>query len=339
MKIAYIIYPEVIISNKSNGIRSQAISWANSLNKYYNTEVVFVNNWDDYNWTEFDIIHLFGGGGTWVEIITSRLSKINNNIVFSPIIDPIPTKNINIERFKVLLPQITHNILKTQEGIIANQFKYIKKILVRSQYEANYINQVYGVPQNKMDYVPLSFTPQYELETEKVTKEHFCFHISSLYQERKNVLRLVKAAKKYNFELYLAGNKGTEEQFQKLQKEIATSSNIHVLGYISEKEKISLYKKAKVFALPSLQEGVGIVAVDAALMGCEIVISNIGGPKEYYNKKACIVNPYNIDDIGKNIVSLMNNEVNFQPDLSKHIKDNYSPKRISELLLKTYQTI
>lgn len=46
-------------------------------------------------------------------------------------------------------------------------------------------------------------------------------------------------------------------------------------------------------------EGVGIVAVDAAIYGCEIVITNIGGPKEYYDNMAYTVNPYNIDDIGK----------------------------------------
>lgn len=337
MKIAYIIYPEVIISNKSNGIRSQAVSWAEALKKYQGIEVVFINNWDDYNWTDFDVIHLFGGGGTWVEIVSSRLSKINDNIVFSPIIDPISTKNVCIERLKVLLPRMTHNIVKTQEGIVANQFKYIKRILVRSQYEANYINRVYGIAQNRMQYVPLSFTPQYEMEIGNTTKEPFCFHISSLYQERKNVIRLVKAAKKYKFELYLAGNKGTKEQFHLIENEISSSPNIHVLGFISEKEKVSLYKKAKVFALPSLQEGVGIVAVDAALMGCEIVISNIGGPKEYYNKKACIVDPYNIDDIGVNIVSLMDGMLGFQPELSEHIKGNYSPKRISELLINAYK--
>ena len=49
MKIAYIIYPFVIYSNKSNGIRSQAITWANMLIAHGH-QVDLINNRGDYDW-------------------------------------------------------------------------------------------------------------------------------------------------------------------------------------------------------------------------------------------------------------------------------------------------
>ena len=86
MKIAFIIYPDVIISNKSNGIRSQAETWAELL-RHEGVEVDLVNNWGNYNWKDYDAIHLFGGG-RWIFSVIKRLSAINSKICWSPIYDP-----------------------------------------------------------------------------------------------------------------------------------------------------------------------------------------------------------------------------------------------------------
>lgn len=63
--------------------------------------------------------------------------------------------------------------------------------------------------------------------------------------KEKNVISLIKAAKKYDFKLVLAGNMGTEKEFEVLKKAIGNNANIEVLGYISEEKKIELYKKLK----------------------------------------------------------------------------------------------
>ena len=150
------------------------------------------------------------------------------------------------------------------------------------------------------------------------------------------MIRLIEAAKKYNFKLVLAGNKGTDEQFRPIKEAICGCGNIEILGYISEEEKIDLYKRAKVFALPSLYEGVGIVAVDAAYFGCEIVITNIPGPKEYYDGQCLEVNPLNVDMIGEAVTSFLNEKNRYQPLLSKHIEENYSGKKIVRKLIQLY---
>lgn len=86
MKVAYILYPEVIISNKSNGIRAQAETWA-SLLKEKGIEVDLISNWGNYNWKEYDVIHFFGSG-SWAYNVSARLRKINSKLIWSPIIDP-----------------------------------------------------------------------------------------------------------------------------------------------------------------------------------------------------------------------------------------------------------
>ena len=98
-----------------------------------------------------------------------------------------------------------------------------------------------------------------------------------------------------------------------------------------------LYNKAKVFALPSIREGVGLVALEAAARGSDIVITNIGGPKEYYEDLAYQVDPYSVDDIGKSVIKAL--ETTKQPELSHHILKEYSLEKLTEQLIKSYCSI
>ena len=110
-------------------------------------------------------------------------------------------------------------------------------------------------------------------------------------------------------------------------------------GFVSEEELLTLYNKAKVFALPSINEGVGLVALEAAVHGCNIVITNNGGPKEYYvNGLANLVDPYNVDDIGLNIMQSLENN-NQQPALRNHILNNYSIDSCVDKLIESYYKV
>ena len=329
MKIAFIIYPQAVISGDSNGIKSQARTWALGLSKLGHN-VVEVNPWGNYIWKEFDLIHVFGTG-LWVHSFVKSLFIKNKNIVFSPIIDTIQTPfkykistYFGLEKLRLWSP--TYTLKKT--------LPYVKGVFVRSDYEALFLKESMRFSKDKIHKVMLPFDSICE-NINQLVKEDFCLHISSIYQDRKNVVRLVKAAKKYSFNLVLAGSKGTEEEFLPLKREIGDSKNIKVLGFISEEEKMDLYKRAKVFALPSISEGVGIVALDAANYGCDIVITNMGGPKEYYNNMAEIVNPFDIDAIGTSIKKLLEGK-SHQPKLKEYIGSNFSEKSISSKLERVY---
>jgi len=336
MKIAYILYPDVIISNRSNGIRSQAVTWAELLRKAGHT-VDNIDNWGDYDWKSYDIIHLFGGG-KWIYNVSKRLSEINANIVWSPIADP-PLGKANYYKFSLLrnIQKIANNKFQWGGYETIMSIPYFKLILTRTNFEGKFLTESFGIPKEKIYEVPLSYSTSCH-SYEKVPKEPFCLHISSIYQERKNVIRLIEAAKKYNFNLVLAGNKGSESQYKKIRDTISDNTNIKVLGFISEEEKISLYKRAKVFALPSISEGVGIVALEAAYYGCEIVITNIPGPKEYYKGKATEIDPLSIDSIGKGIIEVLTSS-KFQPELSYIIEREYSEDSIRKKLLSSYELI
>lgn len=337
MKIAYIIYPDVIISNKSNGIRSQAESWGKMLKKE-GVEVDFIDNWGNYRWKDYDVIHFFGQG-YWIFPVIKRLYSINNNIVWSPIMDPKPRRGM-YHIFSALrwLQSITPASRVQWGPYSIAATSYCKCLFARSEFEKEFLVRAFGASEDKVIKIPLSYSQECKSYT-PCEKENFCLHISSIYQKRKNVLRLIEAAKKYQFKLVLAGNKGTENQYAPIKEVIGNCHNIEVLGFISDEEKIDLYKRAKVFALPSIYEGVGIVALDAAFYGCEIVITNIPGPKEYYSGNCMEVSPYDTDEIGKSIKMCLEGKKAFQPRLGIDIANKYSGESIVKQLLKSYETI
>lgn len=333
MKIAYVIYQGVITSSKSNGIRSQALTWASLLRSKGHT-VNLISDWEVYDWVSYDAIHFFGSQN-WLPILL-RLSTINNNWYYSPITDPLPGTNYKVEQIKRLLVTKTplgkcFKTKITDEHIL----RLVKKICVRTEFEKKHLSQLFNLDENHFELIPLSFS-EFCNPIMDMTKEPFCLHISSIYQERKNVIRLIEAAKKYNFKLVLAGSKGSPSQFEVIKRAIGDANNISVLGFISQNEMIELYKRAKVFALPSIQEGVGIVSLDAAFYGCEVVITNIPGPKEYYKGKCLEVNPFNVDEIGIAVRSLLDNKISYQPQLSHFIQENYSPQVLCAHLEEMY---
>lgn len=328
MKIAFLINPQVLNSGRSNGIRMQALEWKEAIEKKGHS-VELVNNWQHYNWQEFDILHFFSTG-YWLELIPI-LAKKNPNIAVSPIID---TNTGTLAYKAASFAKIPFLRLHSINSKYRDASKYVKLHFARSQYEASLIKAATKNP--KIKIVPLSPRIQ-QSPYDPNNKEDFCLHISSFTQPRKNAMRLMQASAKYGFNLVIAGNKGTEASFRPFKEFADKHSNIKILGFQTEQNILELYSKAKVFALPSIEEGVGLVALEAAVQNCGIVITNKGGPKEYYADKAYIVNPYSINDIGSAVIKAFQNPK--QPELKNRILNLYSQERCASLIIEGYNGI
>lgn len=330
MKIAYILSLECVISGDSNGVKMQAKIWAEYLQKMGH-EVVYVDPWQHYRWMDFDVIHIFGAG-LWLHEFVRKISLKNSNIVISPIIDTI--KSLGAYRMASYwgFPKLR---LYSSNFVLRETIRYVKNFYSRSQYESDFLINSYGIDKERIIKIPLSC--RFEGLSHNVQKENFCLHVSSISQPRKNVARLVMAANKYGFKLVLAGNKGTNEEYAHIEKLINGNPNINVLGFISKEQLIELYDKAKVFALPSITEGVGLVALEAAARGCDIVMTNLGGPKEYYDDLAYLVNPFSVDEIGKGVVDAL--KTTKQPQLKQHILSYYSLEKLTQQLVDSYKNI
>ena len=291
MKIAFILSGPVIVP--SNGVVSQALTWKKGLEQLGH-EVNLIDMWQKNDWSSFDIIHFYGFSIYMRDLIIG-LSKINPHIVVSPILDPA----YSIARLKLYAHwgSLKLNLTNQYQGLFYIKDR-IKLFLARSEFEKEYLVKGVGVKTSHCVIVPLA----YDMPMSEYTfdKEPFCLHISLLADDRKNVKRLIQAAIKYRFKLILGGKLRNEQEHKLLNSWIGDNTNIEYHGFLSKEKMLSLYTRAKVFALPSTNEGVGIVALGSGSNGvryCQRLVSV--ALKSITMEWLKIVDPYSIDEIGK----------------------------------------
>jgi|GEM_PF-826486 len=302
----------------TGGVRIQALMWKDGLEKLGH-RCDLINMWEENDWKSYDVIIVMEYGGNFRNWMKG-LSKHNENIAFAPILDPAWGKR----KYKFFAKYWgSHKLLGLTSRFrdLYDCAKIAKLYLTRSNQETEYLSYCCDIPKCKIAQVPLSL--RFEPLSEVPSKESFCFHASRLASSNKNIARLIQAAIKYKFPLVLAGYLHGKKEEEWLHSLIDEHENIKYVGTITDEELCDYYKRAKVFALPSLVEGVGMVALEAAGYGCEIVLTNIGAPKDYFQGRAALINPYSVDEIGQAVVSCLNNG-NTQPELLQYIKDNYT---------------
>ena len=324
MNIAFIKPTESI--EPTGGVKIQALMWKEGLEQLGH-QVELIDFWKDYSWKQFDIIIIFQFGGMFRTMIR-EIVKINSNLVLAPIIDTNQTHTLFKFFTKYWGSQKYLGLTSRFHDLYLNR-NLFKGFLVRSNYEASYISKCLEIDNKRIHQVPLSIRIKpinYFPE-----KENFCFHVSRLAAKNKNVERLIKAAIKYRFNLILAGNLNGDNERDWLNNIIKNQPNIKYVGRLHEDDLLDHYRRAKVFALPSIMEGVGMVALEAASYGCEIVLTDRGAPKDYYDGQAHLINPFDVNMIGTTIKKALENPT-YQPKLQKYMQEKYSLLTCCKLL-------
>lgn len=118
----------------------------------------------------------------------------------------------------------------------------------------------------------------------------FLFSIG-IISAKKNFHTLIPfMTKMIDYELVIAGRKNTShgQELENLIKKYNLENRVHLIGNVSEDEKIWYYEHCEAFIFPSTQEGFGMPVVEAMTFGKPVFVSNstslpeIAGPQGYY---------------------------------------------------------
>lgn len=126
-------------------------------------------------------------------------------------------------------------------------------------------------------------------------------------EPRKNLNRLIEAFNVFKqknpnnkTELAIAGKYGWGEDIKHLKTPF-----IKVLGFIPEKDMVSLHASALCLVYPSLYEGFGLPLVKSMKVGVPIITSDISSMPEIVESAAILVDPLSIDSIEKAIEKII----------------------------------
>jgi glycosyltransferase involved in cell wall biosynthesis len=143
-------------------------------------------------------------------------------------------------------------------------------------------------------------------------RENLVLFVGAL-QTRKNVIRLIEAFEKLSgdkdpWRLVLAGAPSgyqADRILERIEKSTCRD-RVEIAGYVSLSELESLYSRASIFALPSLDEGFGIPVLEAMAHGVPVVTSNRSALVEVAGDAALLVDPYDVEELGCALERLMN---------------------------------
>lgn len=112
--------------------------------------------------------------------------------------------------------------------------------------------------------------------------------------------------------LWVVGKEEKEGYIQKLEKlaqKMKINKNIIFFGYVSEKKKFELLRKAWILVHPSMKEGWGLTVIEAASCQTPSVAYNVPGLRDSIvnNKTGLLVDNKNPEDMTKKILSLLKN--------------------------------
>jgi glycosyltransferase involved in cell wall biosynthesis len=151
----------------------------------------------------------------------------------------------------------------------------------------------------------------------------------------KNQLNLIKGLNNSKYQLYIIGAPSTNQMdyYQLCKSEAA--SNIHFIPYLKQEELLKYYSEAKVHVLPSWFETTGLSSLEAAAMGCNIVITDKGDAKEYFSELAFYCDPGSPESIEKAINNAANSKVD--PLLMQKVKEQFTWNIAAEKTIEAYK--
>jgi glycosyltransferase involved in cell wall biosynthesis len=179
-------------------------------------------------------------------------------------------------------------------------------ILCVSAFTASQVESLLHVPRARLRVVhhgvhaPAS-PPSWE------NREKIVLSVGSI-QKRKNTARLVEAFARTRpgWKLVLAGATGfgADDIIDQIQRS-PRAADIEVTGYINNAALADLYRRAALFAFPSLDEGFGMPVIEAMAWGIPVVTSNTSALVEVSGDAALHVNPADTEELTHALQTLM----------------------------------
>jgi glycosyltransferase involved in cell wall biosynthesis len=153
----------------------------------------------------------------------------------------------------------------------------------------------------------------------------------------KNQLNLIRALNGTKYQLYIIGAFATNQKnyYEECRKEAA--NNIHFIKNVKQEELVAWYRKAKVHALPSWFETTGLSTLEAAAMGCNVVITDKGDTREYLEDMAYYCDPASPDSIKEAIDKAVAAPLN--ENLQKKIRKEYTWSVTARKTAEAYKAV
>ena len=209
-------------------------------------------------------------------------------------------------------------------------------VLPNSQLEYKRLVEKYDC-EAACSVVPNGIDTSLFAQDKSVTKDPLLVLCVARIEGIKNQLNLVKALSVANCRLLLIGSPAPNQlSYYQSCREVA-GDNVVFLGQLTQTDLLKYYQQASVHVLPSWFETTGLSSLEAAAMGCKVVISERGDAREYFDKDAFYCNPASIDSIRRSVEEALS--APFSNALQQKIVNNYTWQHAAKVTVGAYQIV
>jgi glycosyltransferase involved in cell wall biosynthesis len=356
MKVAFIT--RSTLYEVPGGDTIQVVQTANHLRKL-NVDIDICLNKNKIDYSLYDLFHFFNI--TRPADILFHIDKIKTPFVLSPILvdyseyDKHCRGGVSGMIFKIFsddtneyIKAVSRAIKRTdslpgKQYILKGQYRSIKKVLNKassflpnsaSEYQA--LKDKYGI-EKKYFIVPNGIDTSLFQPSEKKEKDKKLIICAARIEGIKNQLNLIKAINNTSYTLLLIGSSAPNQINYYRECRKTAASNVQFIERLSQEKLVEYYETAKVHVLPSWFETCGLSSLEAAAMGCNIVITDKGYVRDYFGDDAFYCDPGNPDSIFNAIETASGTTVNEK--LRQRILENYTWQRAAAITLEAYKKI
>ena len=223
------------------------------------------------------------------------------------------------------------------------QLSLAERVVVNSDIECETLARALDLPRDKFVTVyngidDVFFEPcSPEIFRQRFSiNERFVLNVGNI-EPRKNQLRLIEAMWQFpDLRLVMIGHVRDRDYASECIR--AGKDKVTHLGPINHSSELlrSAYSACEVFALPSLLETPGLAALEAAAIGCRVVITEVGSTREYFGDSVHYVDPASVKSISSGLASAMEGP---GIDAGAFVPEEHSWKAVTRKLYETYSSL
>ncbi len=325
------------------GVRTQCIKTAEHL-RGAGLNVDLFDPWQGYHPEDYDIVHLFLAANETLTV-ANRLQNAETKLVVSPVFFTRQSAKVirNFIKLESIGKQMVRGVF-SDYSIKSTICTAADLVLPNTSEEAGLIVEGFQISDNKVKVVPNGVDLRFaganaDLFHSKYDVRDFVLFVGDAAAPRKNLLPLLKQFKPSDPPLVIIGDFDKSDYSTSCLNIISAQDNIHYLGPVDHNDPMleSAYAAAKVFTLPSQFETPGIAALEAALAGCNIAITEVGGTREVFREQAEYIDPESEDTIMQAIRAAYQKQTS--DTLKNRIKHEYSWATVAGKTIDAYHTL
>jgi glycosyltransferase involved in cell wall biosynthesis len=217
-------------------------------------------------------------------------------------------------------------------------------LLALGEYERQFLlRAIPGLDPSLLHIVPNGVEDRFARATPEAFIQRFGFAPDVLFvgrvDENKNLLTIINAIRGTGLRLAVIGSgEGLHDGYYEQCRKAADASTVFVGRLAHEDELLaSAYAASKVFVMPSHFEVFGISAVEAALAGCRIVITNNGAIRPVLGDDATYADPRRPDAWRRAILEEHKGERNCA--LSRRLLAQFTWPKIAGQIFDVYKSV